>query len=84
MKMPPIELPKPDLRVTAFGELEPTNSRSFVMGDFFTAHQMRSFAIQYAEMVREGCARECERLELPSGSAGTEYAQCAAAIRSNE
>lgn len=32
---------KPDIRVTAFGEVEPTDRRPFVMGDFYSADQMR-------------------------------------------
>lgn len=35
------ELPKPAIRVTAFGEIEPTDGRQFVMGDFYTADQVR-------------------------------------------
>lgn len=35
------QLPKPDIRVTAFGEIEPLDGRTFVMGDYYTADQMQ-------------------------------------------
>jgi hypothetical protein len=46
-------LPPPDIRVTDFGEVEATNRRTFVMGDFYTADQMRAYA---AEAVADALA----------------------------
>ena len=40
--LPP--LPAHDLYVDAFGELNPTDGRTFVMGNFYTAEQMQDYA----------------------------------------
>lgn len=54
-----VKLPPPDIRVTAFGEIEPTNGRSFVMGDFYTADQLRAAVLEE----RERCAKLCDSIE---------------------
>lgn len=46
-------MPKPDIRVDAFGEIHPTDRRAFVMGDFYSAEQMRT-AIAAAIRNRDG------------------------------
>jgi hypothetical protein len=38
-------LPKPDIRIDAFGDILPTDGRMFVRGDFYTADQMRDYAL---------------------------------------
>lgn len=76
-KMP--ELPQPDLRVSAFGELQPTDRRPFVMGDFFTADQMHSMYLQGRREALEEAAATCEGLSLSKRWADAD--ECAAAIR---
>lgn len=36
------ELPTPSIRIDAFGDILPTDGRRFVMGDFYSADQMRA------------------------------------------
>lgn len=48
------ELPKPDIRIDAFGDILPTDGRKFVMGDFYSAEQMRAALAQAAPVVPDG------------------------------
>lgn len=41
-----VPMPKPDIRVDAFGEITATEHRLFVMGGFYTADQLRAYGQQ--------------------------------------
>lgn len=52
------ELPKPSIRVDAFGDILPTDGRRFVMGDFYTADQL----LEAVRQEREACLTICAEL----------------------
>jgi hypothetical protein len=63
-ELPP--LPRTDIKVDAFGDVLPTDRRSFVMGDFYTADQMRAYAREaltqaVADAQRWRFVRRCAR-----------------------
>jgi hypothetical protein len=51
-------MPKPDIRVDAFGDITATDRRFFVVGDFYTAEQVR----EAMKAVAERCAVLCDGL----------------------
>lgn len=42
-------MPEPDIRVDAFGDITATDRRPFVMGDYFTADQVRQAMLDATE-----------------------------------
>jgi len=47
------ELPKPDIRIDAFGDILPTDGRTFVMGDYYSTEQMRAAQAPLIERINE-------------------------------
>lgn len=48
-----VPMPKPDIRVDAFGEITASEHRLFVMGGFYTADQLRAYGDQRANAALE-------------------------------
>lgn len=54
-------MPEPDIRVDAFGEIHPTDRRTFVMGNFYTAAQVREALLAATERAAKQADQEEER-----------------------
>lgn len=63
-------LPVPAIRVTAFGEVVPTNGCRFVMGDFYSADQMRAALAAPPEPVipADNASPRSDCIESPSAA----------------
>ncbi|KAF1071997.1 hypothetical protein [Variovorax sp.] len=82
-----VPMPKPDIRVDAFGEITATERRPFVMGDFYTADQLRAYGDQRANAALEEAAKAVEQHDrtgrewIPTSLWGTLSNEAAARIR---
>ena len=81
-------MPEPDIRIDAFGEITPTDRRLFVMGDFYTADQMRTAMQAVWDAATERAAKVCEAERIDEIHEGDliyneAVDKCATAIRSS-
>ena len=60
------EMPRPDIRVDAFGDVSATDRRPFVMGDFFSREQLEAQRLACFAAGRAEASKDAELLMFPN------------------